>query len=364
MRKILLVFLIALTIGIVRGQDNTITIGQQYGRTPLGTPTPIRSDGAIASSTANLSANGVYNTGWMDMSGYKVIYFYANSDQSGTVAASYAQDTTNPIGTSTRAYAANTNFRNTYPITTRYVKYIYTNSSVAQGRFFINVYLSNTLVPSSDLDLNQRLNSGLLASTTRSVIELPADTAGNSYNVVTRTAGSLNVHVDNPATVTFPSTQNVAGTVAISNFDTSVSITSSVLPAGASTAVLQTTGNTSLGALSDAAVVDPAANGSVIALLKGLIQEIQSPATAATFTAVSLAANVAQTLAANTNAKGRLIFSTNGTILIGFGFTATATNYSVRIVTNGFYEVPPLLSTLPLSLFSTAASTVNVTTPQ
>lgn len=144
----------------------------------------------------------------------------------------------------------------------------------------------------------------------------------------------------------------------------SIAITASSLPlpTGASTSALQTDLNTAIGTKADPIVTDATQSASLISIMKGLLQEGLAQPSTGTAQTVSLAANVAQTIPANNNGKGRLIFSVSGTIFIGFGFTATASLYSVRIITNGFYEVPPLWSNLSISLFATASSTVNVTT--
>lgn len=166
------------------------------------------------------------------------------------------------------------------------------------------------------------------------------------------------------ANVTFPTTQAVSGSVSVSNLPATQAISAAALPlpSGASTSSKQDIGNAALGSISDLVVLDPTQNASIISLLKGLLSESLAQPSSGSATTYSLTANVATNIPANNNGKGRLIYSSSGTILIGFGFTATATLFSVRIITNGFYEVPPLWSNLSISLFSTAASSVNVTT--
>lgn len=127
------------------------------------------------------------------------------------------------------------------------------------------------------------------------------------------------------------------------------------------TSANQVTGNTALGLPTDTMVTDATASGSIIALLKGILQESVAQASSASFTAYNLTANVATTVAASTTGKGRIVSSVSGTILVGVGFTATANNWSYRVVTNGTIEIKPEWAALSLSLFSTAASTVNVT---
>lgn len=175
---------------------------------------------------------------------------------------------------------------------------------------------------------------------------------------------SGNISVSN-----FPSSQAVTGNigitgqVGISNFPVTqaISAASLPLPTGASTSAKQDTGNTALGTPADAVIVDPTASASIISLLKGLLQESVAAGTTGTLSSIVLVANVQQTIAANVNRKMVVVSSTSGTILIGVGFTATATNWSYRIVTNGTLELPASAAGLSISLLSTSASTVNLT---
>lgn len=94
--------------------------------------------------------------------------------------------------------------------------------------------------------------------------------------------------------------------------------------------------NTDQGTISDAQATNSTSSWGEIALLKGIMQR---PATG-TSTTVTIGATVTTLLAANANRKGATIFSSNGTALILLGSGASASVYSTRIITNGYYEVP------------------------
>lgn len=128
-----------------------------------------------------------------------------------------------------------------------------------------------------------------------------------------------------------------------------------------STSALQTTLNTAIGNQNDPIVTDATQNASLISLTKGILQESIAPATVGAFQDIALTANVAQTIPANANRKGLIISSSNGTILIGIGYTATATRWSYRVVTNGSMDIPEHWAPLSVSLISTAVSTATAT---
>lgn len=170
-----------------------------------------------------------------------------------------------------------------------------------------------------------------------------------------------------------PATQPISGSVSVSNLPATqpVSAAALPLPAGAATSSNQSATNTTLASLltsiglpTDAPITDQTQSGSLISFIKGLLSETLAPASTGSVQIVNLIANIQQTIPGNNSAKGRLIYSTNGTIFVAFGFTATVTNYSLRITQTGLYEVPALLSLLPISFLSTTAASVNVTTTQ
>lgn len=338
---------------------------QNTGRTPTGEMIAVPVAGVANFTTTPLAANAVWDSGIIKYAGNEAVHFALQADQAGTYTIEYYQGVTkinftgNPTPYDPTIVTA---FQGALSGKGDGFKLIYTNGSVAQTSFYLEIRFGDD-IQQTLRSLGVPASSTNMAGTTHAAIEGRENGAGG-YKQATVTASGAKNGID-VNVINATSTQPVSGTVAVNNFPVTqaVSVGTLPLPTGASTAAKQDVGNTSLGALTDAAVTDPTQAGSIIALLKGLLQETLSPATSSTFQAISLAANVQQTIAANANRKGAVIFSVSGTILVGCGFTATANNYTYRIVTNGLVEIPELYAGLAISLFSTAASTVNVTLP-
>lgn len=125
-------------------------------------------------------------------------------------------------------------------------------------------------------------------------------------------------------------------TALLNKLNGSVAVTMDNVPNGGSTAALQTALNTLIGAINAAQATNSTGSWSSIALLKGILQR---PATGTT-TSVTTTASSSVVLAANANRKGASIMSVNGNILVTLGATTTAAAMTVRLVTNGYYEVP------------------------
>lgn len=408
--------------------------------TPDGKQVLAPASGVAKRTTTALAIGASWDTGIVYYNGNRNIQISFASDQNGAFKVEYfdSNGVLLPFMGNTTSYnAVDGVFQAGIAAKGDAVKITYTNNGTAQTSFFFELALLNTPIQETLRSVSTPMSATNLASTTHAVVE-GREAATGSYkqatvsqvgdkvaldvNVINRSNETQKVEVTNPtpvsfpsnqnvtvsnfpatqpvsgtvnANVTFPTTQNVAGSVSISNLPATQPISAATLPlpAGAATGAKQDTGNASLasidskltspiavtlsggataanqtalntaiGSISDPIVTDATQAASLISLTKGLLQESLAQPTTGSAQTINLAANVAQTIAGNSNGKGRLIFSTSGTILIGFGFTATATLYSVRLVTNGFYEVPPLWSNLSISLFSTASSTVNVTT--
>lgn len=310
------------------------------GVNPQGSPVslPVSGQRVVASST--LAANEVWDSGWLSVEGFESVLYVIRSDApsaTGGVTIDYSNDngTTVIAAGIARTYSQQPNlFQSALVPKGRFIRLNYKNGSTAQTSFYLEIRLSTATVQNTMSSLNVPTTDTNLASVVKGPIEMK-DSANGSYDQVYRTGNSMNVNITGGA----PST------------DTSTLATSAN----------QTTLNTATGSRTDAAVTDPAASASVIALLKGLLQESVAQASTGSFTAYTLAANVAQTIPASGNGKGRIISSVNGTVLVGVGFTATASNWSYRVVTNGTVEIRPEWGALAVSLFSTTASTVNVT---
>jgi hypothetical protein len=353
---------------------------------PQGIATPSRSDGVAMDNSGNqvttstlLAANGVWQSAWIDLSGYKTIYAAMKSDKpsaTGGIKVEFSGDGVNVVHTSNRSYdTPNQLFRNPYGVLTRYVRYTYTNGNQAQGLFWFQLYLSNTDIQSSNYDLNQSLTASSLVSSVRSVLEIPDNV--DLYDKITRTGNSLNVNVTNPASATikldndslaalenitvkvdqqsldalenitvmgtvginnFPATQTISGSVSVSNFpdNQAVSAASLPLPTGAATETTLSALNTKIPTIGQ----KTGANSLPVVIASD--QTVNTNTVRATansqsnFTASSTSATV---LAVNTNRKGATFYS-EGSIYLLLGSVASTTNYTVRLYPGSYYELP------------------------
>lgn len=300
---------------------------QNTGKTSLGAAVPIPVGGLVASSSTPLAANGMFATDILPYNGNDSIHFSIMADQLGTYQVEYYKGgnkinfITAPVTFDPAVVMA---FQGALAGKGDAFRLIYRNGSVAQTAFYMEVRFSDT-AQQTFRSLGIPASSTNMAGTTHAVIEGRVNGTGN-YNQVTATPNASKIAMD-------VNVVNQAGSY-------------------------ETAG---VGSISDAPVTDQTKPGSVIALLKGLLAETIAPATTGTFTAISLSANVQQTIAANPNRKQLIISSVSGTILIAIGFNATASNWSYRIVTNGTVEIDEVQAPVSVSLFSTSTSTVNVT---
>lgn len=104
------------------------------------------------------------------------------------------------------------------------------------------------------------------------------------------------------------------------------------------------TGTTQTNSFGYVALVDQdgAVYGSGGASGSGALSVAEEPASTGTVTSVASAATSTTLLAANAARKGATIYNTDANavkILLAAG-TASATNFSVSIAANGYYEVP------------------------
>lgn len=116
------------------------------------------------------------------------------------------------------------------------------------------------------------------------------------------------------------------------------------------------------GAVADAAVTNPAASGSVIALLKGLLTFLGFSSTS-TRSSVAAAATDTLILAANANRKVATIYNDSVEILyLGLGTTAAATNnFTTQVAAGGYYEVPSKYTGQIRGIWAAASGNARVT---
>lgn len=330
--------------------------GLSRGEDPNGTPKVLPVGGTVFKTTTPLAANGIITTGWINTAGYGALLYVLRADTNSTpngIAVEYSDNAITPLpGGAALSYTQiNQQIQRALVPKGQYTRLTFTNGGTAQVNFRMEVKLSTTLVQPTEGSMNVPITDSALGMYTVSDIQATDGTA-NGYDRIHRTGTSLNVHVDNAtadtdvsALATSTNQTNGNQKAQVTNFPASQAVT-----------------NTALGNAGDTAITDPTLSASVVALLKGLVAESIAQATTGTATDVTLAANVAQTIPANANGKGRIVSSSSGTTLIGVGFTPTATRWTYRIVPNGTAEISPHWATLPIGLLSTASSTVTVTT--
>lgn len=212
-------------------------------------------------------------------------------------------------------------------------RFSYVNGPVAQTTFRFEVLLTTANVQPTLSSLNLAATDTVLASISKSIVELP-DGVG-SYGFVQRTGSAMNVNITNPSSAT-----DVSALAKETTLGTAVTALNAI--------------NTDLGAPNDTQATTSSATNGVIALLKGILQR---PSTGTTTTVTTTGTSV-QILAANPNRKGATIFSVTGTILISLGSQNSATLFSSRIITNGYYEVPFGYTG---AIFANGAGTVTIT---
>lgn len=163
-------------------------------------------------------------------------------------------------------------------------------------------------------------------------------------------------------------TLQTSGNTSLSSIDSKLSGTIAVSVSGGSTSAKQDTGNTSLanididlGAAADSYVTDPTASGSIIALLKGLLYETPGQATVGTGSSVTVTGSTTQVLASSTTRKGATIFNESGGALFVFlGASASSTLYTTKLSVGGYYEVPYYYTGI-ITAVSGSTSTVRIT---
>lgn len=383
------------------------------GKDAAGQNAALQLSGTIAITTTPLAANGAWLTAWLPRGQYIGAQTNIYSDAAGTYLIEYSDDggATLSMPAIPVSYSPTQGTRKgAFDIGASFVRFTFTNGSVAQTKFKFEIRFLTTNAQYSVETLNAPGADSRFAAWNKSRIETKTSDATNDYAPIYRSGNALRVFVDNsPSAVDVSALAKESGGNLAAILTNLVAILSKLngsinaeiandtgnpigvsaanlpLPLGASTeatlqsifnrmivapstAANQSTANSflvnidnDLGSPSDAAVVDPMQNGSVISLLKGLLQESIAAGTTGVAQDITLVANIAQTIPANTNRKGLIISSTNGTILIGVGFTATATRWSYRIVTNGVVEIPEHWAGLLISLLSTSAGTATAT---
>lgn len=245
-------------------------------RTPDGKQIAAPASGVAQRTTTALAIGASWDTGIVYYTGNRNIQISFASDQNGSFKVEYfdSNGTLLPFMGNTTAYnAADGVFQAGIAAKGDAVKITYTNNGTAQTSFFFELALLNTPIQETLRSVSTPMSATNLASTTHAVVE-GREAATGSYkqatvsqvgdkvaldvNVINRSNETQKVEVTNPTAVTFPTTQQVSGSVSVSNLPATqpISAASLPLPAGAATSAKQDTGNASLASI-DSKLTNP-----------------------------------------------------------------------------------------------------------
>ena len=161
--------------------DRSITVGEN----PTGTLVNEKTEGVAFVTNTPLGIGGTFSTGILDLRGYQQVSTAIVSDQNGTASFQFMSNSTGTVvRTLNIAYLASTGFQLlSAPAFTDYVRYSYTNGSVAQTTLhyetkFLTGALSGQLLP-----LNSPVANGMVANLGRNVLVGQQGIAGTYQNV-------------------------------------------------------------------------------------------------------------------------------------------------------------------------------------
>ena len=181
-----------------------VTRSVLVGQNPTNTYVNAKEDGVAFSTTTPLSGSGVYTSSIISTDGYSQIETQMFSNQSGTLVGQWYSDSagTKIIRTFTRPYTGTEVSGTSYfssPVFGPYVKYTYTNGSVAQSDFYLSFNLRTKAISGQVLGVNDFIPSGVVANLGRNVV-VGQDYAGNFRNVGVDSEGHMKVNMDEPLT--------------------------------------------------------------------------------------------------------------------------------------------------------------------
>jgi hypothetical protein len=213
-----------------------------------------------------------------------------------------------------------------------------------------NVSATISGVPTVNANVSGTVNVDSLKQ--RSVLSI-----SNQYSVLasdsSKYRSTINIgNTPNVSVTGFDSTktrsvQLLSQGAATSALQTSGNTSLATIASNGSTSALQATGNTSLnnidldlGSLTDAAVINAASSGSVIALLKGFIATQAGYSTTASQTVVNASTTGVQALAANANRKKVIITNTTSIAVSIYYGTATTARVATLASIGQYWEMP------------------------
>lgn len=226
MKKLICGLLLLLSFE-VQSQQNTIIAGVTNGIDQSGNIIPIAVNGRPALDTIAHISNGVYTTGWLARNQFIGAQSIVFSDVNGSYTIEYSENNgaTLSMPTVTVPYIQGATRVGLFSINAAYVKFTYTNGNIAQTKFKFEIRFLTDVGQGSFEILGARGADTRLAGWNKTVNETKDGPTG-TYEPIYRTGNSLNVNVTNPTTISFPSIQQISGSVLVNNLDTSVTVTS------------------------------------------------------------------------------------------------------------------------------------------
>lgn len=185
--------------------ESIVTKSVIIGKEPNGAYSNVRNDGYIIQTTTNLSGAGVYESSIISTEGFSQIQTELFSDQTGTLVGTWYVNSSGgtPLRTFTRPYSSSDISTGlvyfSSPIFAPYIKYTYTNDSIAQGSFYLGLKQLIRPISGQIIGLTDFIPNSVVANLGRNVL-VGQDNAGNFKNVGVDTEGHIKMNIDEPLT--------------------------------------------------------------------------------------------------------------------------------------------------------------------
>lgn len=190
--------------GIGSDQDATVVRAVATGQQPDDTFTNIKADGSAFSTTTNLTAGQVYDSGVLDARGYTQVQTHINASDDGTLQFIFCNDAagTDVVRTLTLPFVAANGYQlYSAPTFSPYIQYKFTNNGAGtQTDFYYETKFYTKSVSGQLLRLDAPIAGGMIANVGRNIIvgRKPGD--NNLYeNVAIDSESKLDVAVPRTA---------------------------------------------------------------------------------------------------------------------------------------------------------------------
>lgn len=286
---------------------------QPTAQPPIGNPVALRVDGNAYSNTTNLTAGQQINTGWLDTIYFNTVFVKLFSDQVSSTngfTLEISTDGSTVLDTASITYSTVNDFRRSvFTPSVRYFRYKYTNGATPTTKFALIVDFFTAPISPTMQGLTNTTSATNLATVTKAVPVLPD--SGGTYDQIQRTGTSQNV--------------NVTNTIPISGGLTDTQLRATAVP------------------------------------VSGTVTATPPASATANHTNVSSATSATTVLASNPNRKGATVYQDgSGTGYLKLGSGASATSYTIEMVSKSYYEVPFGYTGIITCLWTSTASTHRV----